>query len=63
MIRVSICTLRNQSQDVSENLIHQWTSEMKETKKIVDKLEGVKNKIVDEQEKRSQRYEETKKQL
>ena len=36
---------------------------MKQTKKIVDNLEGIKNKLAEESEKRNQRYEETKKQL
>jgi len=36
---------------------------MRIAKKIVDNLEDVKNKMVEESDKREKRYEETKKQL
>jgi hypothetical protein len=38
MIRVSVYTLRSESQEVSEHLIREWSTEINEAKKIVENL-------------------------
>ena len=45
MIRVSVSSLRNESNEVSEHLFREWRSEMKATQKIVDNLESFKTKM------------------